>query len=63
MVEDPIKSIPEYRNSTLYKNLSFAGNKPEKYSAVKELVPATYSSVNKLSSIFLRDDKYYIKAV
>ena len=62
MVEHPIKSISEYRNSTLYKNLSFAGNKSEKYSAVKELVAATYSSVNKLSSIFLRDDKYYIKA-
>ena len=62
MVEDPIKSISEYRNSTLYKNLNFAGNKSEKYSAVRESVAATYSSVNKLSSIFLRDDKYYIKA-
>ena len=49
MVEDPIKSISEYRTSTL--------------SAVKESVAATYSSVNKLSSIFLRDDKYYVKAV
>ena len=62
MVEDPIKSISEYRNSTLYKNLSFAANKSEKYSAVRELVAATYSSVNKLSRIFLWDDKYYIKA-
>ena len=62
MVEDPIKSISEYRNSALYKNQSFAGNKSEKYSAVRESVAATYSSVNKLSSIFLRDDKYYIKA-
>ena len=61
MVEDPVKSISEYRNSTLYKNLSFAGNKSEKYSAVRELVAATYSSVNKLPSIFLRDGKY-IKA-
>ena len=61
MVEDPIKSITEYRNSTLYKNLSFAGNKSEKYSAVRESVAAAYSSVNKLSSIFSRGDKYYIK--
>ena len=62
MVEDPIKLISEYRTSTLYKNLSFAGNNSEKYSPVRESVAATYSSVNKLSSIFLRDDKSYIKA-
>ena len=62
MLEDPEKSISEYRTLRLYKNLSFAGNKSEKYSAVRESVAATYSSVNKLSSIFLRDDKYYIKA-
>ena len=40
MVEDPIKSVSQYRNSTLYKNLSFAGNKSEKYSAVRESVAA-----------------------
>ena len=62
MVEDPIKSISEYRNSTLYKNLNFAGIKSEKYSAVRESVAATYSSLNKLSNIFLRDNKYYIEA-
>ena len=43
MVEDPIKAILEYRTSKPYKNLSFAGNKSEKYSAVKESVAATYS--------------------
>ena len=43
MVGDPIKSIPEYRISTLYKNLSFAGNTSEKYSAARESVAATSS--------------------
>ena len=62
MVEYPIKSISEYISSKLYKNLSFAGNKSEKYSAVRESVAATYSSINKLSSLFLRDEKSYIKA-
>ena len=42
MVENPIKSISQYRNSTLYKNLSFAGNKSEKYSAVRESVAAIF---------------------
>ena len=36
MVENPIKSISEYRTSTLYKNVIFAGNKSEKYSVVRE---------------------------
>ena len=43
MVEDPIKSISGCRTSTLCKNLSFAGNTSEKYSAVRESVAATYS--------------------
>ena len=38
MVEDQIKSISEYRASTLYKNLSFAENKSEKYSAARKSV-------------------------
>ena len=61
-MEDPIKSISEYRTSTLHKNLSFAGNKSKKYSAVRKSVAATYSSVNTILSIFLWDDKSYIKA-
>ena len=51
MVEDPIKSISEYRTSTLYKTRRFAGNKSGKCSAVRESVAATYSSVNKLLNI------------
>ena len=60
MVEDPMKSISEYRTSTLYKNLSFAGNKSEKHSAVRESVVATYLSINKLLSQFLRNGKSYL---
>ena len=38
MVEDQIKSISGYRASMLYKNLSFAENKSEKYSAARKSV-------------------------
>ena len=43
MVEDLIKSISKYKSSMHYKNLSFAS---------RELVTATYPSVNKLLSPF-----------
>ena len=34
----------------LYKNLNFAGNRSKQYSAVRESVAATYSSVQAYSS-------------
>ena len=61
-MKDPIKSISEYRTSTLYENLSFAETKSEKYSSMRELVATAYSLVNKLSSLFLQDEKSYTKA-
>ena len=50
MVENLIQSTSEYRTSTPYKNLSFPGNKSERYSAVRESVAGTYLFVRAYSS-------------
>ena len=63
MVKDLIKSISQYKNSRLYKNLRFDGKKSAKYSSVRESVATTmtYSIHDHISYILGTNSKRAIR--